>query len=108
MISRIVDCNVKTEKLNHFKETLNTDFVPRIKSQPGFVDILESVDPTTGHFVCTTLWKTKSDVEKYSNGLFQEIAGTLGPLMTDAPKVSTLEVENSTAHNIKAGKAAAA
>jgi quinol monooxygenase YgiN len=108
MISRIVDCNVKPEQLDRFKQTLNSNFISRIKSQPGFVDILEAVDPNTGHFVCTTLWKTTSDVEKYSNGLFQEIAGALGPLMTDAPKVSTLEVENSTAHHIQAGKAAAA
>ena len=108
MISRIVDCNVNADKLDRFKETLNTDFVPRIKSQPGFVDLVESVDPSTGHFVCMTLWKTTNDVENYNTGLFQEIAGTLGPLMTGAPKVSTLEVENSSAHRIAGGKAAAA
>jgi quinol monooxygenase YgiN len=107
MISRIVDCNVKPDKLDQFKQTLNGTYLSRIKSQPGFVDVVESVDPDSGHFVCMTLWKGKNDVEKYDSGLFQEVASALGPLMTGPPKVHTLEVENSTPHKIAAGKAAA-
>jgi len=54
-----------------------------------------------------TLWKTKSDVENYENGLFKEVATGLTPLMQGNPAVQTLPVENSSMHHVKAGKAAA-
>jgi hypothetical protein len=53
------------------------------------------------------LWNTKSDVEAYDKGLFQEIAAALGPAMVEGPSVKTLPVENSSAHGVAAGKAAA-
>jgi hypothetical protein len=46
-------------------------------------------------------------VKNYDKGLFQEVAATLGPLMQGGPTVQTLPVENSSAHQIQAGKAAA-
>lgn len=104
MISRIVTCNIKPEKLNEFRNTLNQQFLPRIQRQQGFVDVVESIDTTTGTFVCTTFWNTRQDVENYENTLFQEVAQTLTPMLKDDPTVQTLNVENSTVHNISAGK----
>ena len=104
MVSRIVDCNVRSESLTQFKTTLAERFIPQIKQQPGFVDLVESVDSETGHFVCMTLWKTKEDVSRYDGGLFQEIAGTLGPLMKEAPAVHTMTVENAPTHNVVRGE----
>ena len=108
MISRIVNCNVTPNKLNDFTTRLSTTHVPRIKNQPGFVDIIESVDPNNGNFVCMTLWRTKQDVDRYEKGLFQEIAQDLTPYLTTEPEVQTLNVENSTAHHIERGKGQAA
>ena len=108
MISRIVNCNVPANKLSEFTNRVTTAHVPRIKNQPGFVDIIESVDPNTGTFVCMTLWNTKQDVERYEKTLFQEIAQDLTPYLNGAPEVKTLTVENSSAHRIQQGKAQAA
>lgn len=107
MYSRTVTCKVDTSRINEFRSTLNEKFLPRIQAQPGFVDNLESLDPATGEFSCTTLWDSKSDVEAYDRGLFQEIAAKLGPVMVEGPSVKTLPVENSSAHRVAAGKAAA-
>jgi quinol monooxygenase YgiN len=108
MISRVVHCHVKPEKIQEFRNTLNQKFVPRITRQSGFVDLLESMDTKTGNFVCNTLWDTTADVERYNQGLFQEIAQALQPLLTEPPTVETMQVENSTAHNINAGTRTAA
>lgn len=108
MISRIVNCTVPPEKVNEFTTRLSTTHVPRIKNQPGFVDIIESVDPNTGNFVCMTLWRTRQDVDRYEKSLFQEIAQDLTPFLKDEPQVQTLNVENSTPHHIERGKAQAA
>ena len=107
MFSRIINCTINPAKANEFRTELNNQFLPRIQSQPGFIDNIESFDPATGQFNCVTLWKTASDVENYDKGLFQEVAGKLGPLMQGDPIVHTLPVENSSAHNVKAGAAAA-
>ncbi len=108
MISRIVDCHVRPEKLNEFRKTLHDTFVPRIKTQTGFVDIIESLDPKSGHFVCNTFWKSRDDVNRYDNNLFQEVATGLTPYLEGEPRVETMEVETSTVHRISAGRGAAA
>lgn len=108
MISRIVTCNVKPDKLNEFRNALNQRFLPRIQQQRGFVDLVESLDTGTGTFVCSTFWNTKQDVENYDNTLFQEVANALTPYLEHQPTVQTLNVENSTVHNISAGRKTAA
>jgi hypothetical protein len=107
MFSRLITCTINPSKLNDFKNALNNQFLPRIQALPGFMDNIESLDPATGQFSCMTLWKTKSDVENYENGLFKEVATGLTPLMQGNPAVQTLPVENSSMHHVKAGKAAA-
>jgi hypothetical protein len=107
MMSRIITCTIDPTRANEFKSALNDEFLPRIQSQPGFVDNVESFDPVSGKFCCMTLWESAADVQNYDNGLFQEIAENLGPLMQDSPHVQTLPVENSSIHHVKAGKAAA-
>jgi quinol monooxygenase YgiN len=108
MISRIVDCNVKTDKLANFRQTLHNEFIPRIRQEHGLVDIVESIDTKTGHFMCMTLWKNADDVKRYDTGLFQEVATGLTPFLEQPPTVHTMEVETSTVHNIAAGRGAAA
>ena len=107
MFSRIINCTVNPTKVNEFKSALNSQLLPRIQAQPGFIENIESLDPVTGQFSCLTLWESKADVENYDNGLFREIAEKIMPLVEGTPSVQTLPVENSSVHNIKAGKAAA-
>lgn len=107
MLSRVITCTIDPAKVNEFRTALNEEFLPRIQAQPGFVDNVESLDPETGKFCCMTLWQSAADVQNYDNGLFQEIAANLGPMMTDAPNVQTLPVENSSMHHVKTGRAAA-
>ncbi len=108
MISRIVTCNVKPEKVNEFRTALKSEVLPNITRQPGFIDLVESIDTATGAFVCTTLWDTRRDVEHYDQTLFPELAQKLVPLLNGQPDIKTLTVENSTMHDISSGKGAAA
>ena len=107
MVSRIVTCTIDPEKISEFKSALNDNFLPRIQAQNGFVDNVESLDPNTGEFCCMTLWESTADVKNYDEGLFQEVAASLSPLLKEQPAVRTLPVENSSLHNIRAGRAAA-
>ena len=108
MISRIVSCTIKPEKVSEFRTALKSVVLPNITRQPGFVDLVESMDPATGTFVCTTLWNTRQDVEHYDQTLFPELAQKLVPLLNGQPDIKTLTVENSTVHDISSGKSTAA
>jgi quinol monooxygenase YgiN len=107
MVSRIITCSVNPAKVDEFKTALNNEFLPRIQAQPGFLENIESLDPTTGKFCCVTVWKSPADVANYDDGLFQEVAAKLVPMMEGGPAVQTLPVENSSVHHVKAGTAAA-
>lgn len=108
MISRIVTCTVKPDKITEFRDKLKTEVLPNITRQHGFVDLVESLDDGSGTFVCTSLWNTRQDVEHYDQTLFQEIAQSLMPLLDGQPDIKTLTVENSTVHDITSGRSAAA
>lgn len=108
MISRIINCDIQLSRVNEFRAAINDEFLPRIQAQPGFVENIESVDPATGKYCCVTLWRSESDVKRYDDGLFQEIAGRLVPMMEGNPSVQTLPVDNASAQHLKAGAAIAA
>lgn len=107
MLSRVITCTVQPDQVEEFRRRLNTEFLPRIQRQPGFVDNIESIDESSGEFCCMTLWENRKSLERYDSGLFQEIAQHLEPLLQSAPEVKTMTVENSSIHHIKAGTAAA-
>ena len=107
MISRIVSCTVMPERISEFRHALKNEVLPNLTREPGFVDLIESFDTSTGDFVCTTLWNTRQDVENYDRGLFQDIAQLLVPMVNGQPDIKTLSVENSTVHDINCGKSAA-
>jgi hypothetical protein len=58
MYSRIITCKIDPSRIEEFRATLNGEFLPRIRSQPGFVDNIEALDIATGEFCCTTLWNS--------------------------------------------------
>ncbi len=105
MHTRIVQCNIKPEHVQEIRQALNQDVIPLIQKQPGFVDVVESLNPETGQFVCMSIWKTKEDSERWGEQ-FNKIAAGLGPKVAGAVSVNTGQLETSTAHRVAAGKAA--
>src|SRR5512141_2150725 len=103
MFSRIVQCTLKNNRLDEARQTLNTDVLPQLRKQPGFIDVIESLEPNTGHFVCMSLWRTREDADRYGNTEFNRIATRLREFVTDEPTVNTYQVETSTIHNIAKG-----
>lgn len=106
MISRITEVTVNPNKLNEVRRALDTQVIPTLKAQPGFVDAVESLDPATGQLVCVSLWKTREDADRFGQQVFPELGEKLQPLALEQPRVRTLEVQTSTVHKIAASKAA--
>jgi len=105
MIARIITCTIAPKKITEFRTLLNSTLLPRIESQPGFVENIEALDPNSGHYSSTTLWHNRADVENYDNNVFQEIATKMSPLLNGNPSVQTLPVEHASKHNVRAAAA---
>jgi quinol monooxygenase YgiN len=107
MIARIITCTVTPSKVSEFRTLLNNILLPKIQSQPGFVENIEALDPNTGQFSCTTLWQSRTDVDNYDNDAFPEIAAKMSPLLSGNPMVQTLPLESSSVHRARAAAAGA-
>src|SRR5215475_3568710 len=105
MFARIISCTVQPAKVNEFRALLNDKLLPIVQAQPGFMENIEALDPQSGQFSCTTLWKSREDVENYDNGVFPEIASKISPMLQSNPVVQTLPVENSSTHHVRAAAA---
>lgn len=108
MFSRIVQCTLKNNRLDEARQTLTSEIIPQLRRQPGFIDVVESLDPQNGQFVCMTLWKTREDADRYGQTEFARTATKLQEFISGEPTIQTLPVETSTAHHIAKGKQAAA
>jgi hypothetical protein len=105
MLARIISCTVQPDKISEFRNLLNDKLLPVVQSQPGFLENIEALDPNTGQFSCTTLWKSRQDIEHYDNGVFPDIASKVSPMLQGNPVVQTLPVENSSTHRVRAAAA---
>ncbi len=107
MYTRVVQAQIRRDKINDLRTTLDSTVLPVVRQQPGLVDIIEACDPDTGKFYCMTLWRTREDADRYGNGpVFQKHAELLTPFAEGQPSIETLPVETSTVHSIAKGKAA--
>ena len=107
MVARIISCTVQPAKVNEFRTLLNNKLLPMVQSQPGFVENVEALDPNSGQFSCTTLWRSREDIEHYDNSVFPEVASKMSPMLQGNPVVQTLPVENSSAHHVMRAAASA-
>ncbi len=106
MFTRVVQAQIKRDKIHDLRNTLANTVLPQVRQQPGFVDVIEACDPNTGKFVCMSLWTTKEDADRYGATVFPKQAELLTPYAETQPTVETLPVETSSIHNIANGKAA--
>ena len=101
MFTRIVECYVKRDKRQEFRDEIQKHVLPVLQSQSGFVDMLNlSSQEEPERFVAISLWKSRADAESYHRDHFSEVLETLRPLLRDEPSVELYNVETSTAHRV--------
>ena len=49
-------------------EAFLAEFLPRMKMEPGVVEILHYTDPETGAAVTVVVWESEADVRRYREG----------------------------------------
>jgi heme-degrading monooxygenase HmoA len=107
MFTRIVELTTKNGKARELSRTINDKVLSLVRNQKGFVDEIMLVSTQNpDRLLAMSFWESKEDAEKYNRDTFPKVNEIIRGLIEGPPKVQTFDVEDSTAHNIKAGKAA--
>ena len=107
MFSRIVECYVRAERKEEFREKLQNLVFPLLQGQPGFIDLLAlTSEEEPERMVGISLWKSRADEERYHESHYEKMLEAIRPFLYDEPSIEHYMVDASTAHRIAAGKAA--
>ncbi len=108
MVGRVLELSVIPEKMNEFNNRLDSEVLPILRSQAGFVDALcLHSNQETGRVVGISLWNTADDLARYDRETFPRIAQGLQPVLRGEPRMHTYNVDLSTVHKITTAKKAA-
>jgi hypothetical protein len=63
-------------------------------------------DQKPDRVLALSFWKSKADAEKYNREGFPKVNDLIRSLIEGIPRVETFDLDQSTVHNITAGRAA--
>jgi len=107
MFTRVVEVNAKPGKAKELTRIVNEKIMTILKNQPGFLDELVLLsEENSDQVLALSFWNNRDQAENYHRQHFGEITKLLQPLSEGPPKVRVFNVEQSTVHEIVAGKAA--
>ena len=108
MYARRVSLHLKPNSKAEFTQKLETDIIPMLRKQKGFLDEITFVTPTGQDAFGVSLWDNKESAEAYNRGSYADVTRILAKLVEGTAQVDTYEVSNSTFHKIGAAATAGA
>ena len=102
MIARHIEVNLKPEKLVEFKKLYESEILPLMKRQTGFLDsITLTPENVNDRNVTITLWRTRQDCENYHKKEYPRILEMVKPFLKDTPKLDYFNVEYTTFRKVE-------
>jgi heme-degrading monooxygenase HmoA len=100
MYARRVSLHLKPNSRAEFTQKLETDIIPMLRKQKGFLDEITFVAPAGKEAFGVSLWDSKESAEAYNRGSYADVTKILAKLVEGTTQVDTYEVTNSTFHKI--------
>ncbi|PYT98500.1 MAG: hypothetical protein DMG38_15275 [Acidobacteria bacterium] len=105
MFARKVSMHLKPGGAAEFKQKIETDVIPVLRKQKGFLDEITFLYPSGKEVHAFSLWETAEDAETYNREASAGVAKLLVSVIEGVPRVQTYEVLNSSFHRIAAATA---
>jgi len=99
MYTRVIQATIRPKRVAEFKDTVTDHDLPIIRSQPGFVDDVETY--AGNQFISLTFWETEEDAERFTRDVFPRIAARSGPLVVSPLEAKAYKVEQDTVHTLR-------
>lgn len=87
---------LKKNVLPKFPEVIETEILPLLRRQKGFLEELILMAPNKTELVAISLWENKEFVEIYNREFYPEVVKILNKYVEGFPIVKTFEVEYAT------------
>jgi len=100
MYARRVTLNLKPNCKAEFTQKLQSDIIPMLRKQKGFLDEISFVTSSGKEAFGISLWDNKQSADDYSHGSYTEVTKALSKMVDGTPTVETYDVSNSTFHKI--------
>jgi len=100
MVARMIQLVAKPGRGKELQKAMLERSLQTLQDQPGFVEGI-SLTPETeqDQFVGISIWKSKSDADKFINGQGEQILEFCRPLLQTEPAFRSFQVENSTIYD---------
>ncbi len=96
MFARKVSMHLKLNGAAEFKQKMESDVIPLLKKQPGFLDEITFLYPSGKEVHAFSLWETAEFAEAYNRGAYPQVTKLLSSVVEGPARVQTYEVLNST------------
>jgi hypothetical protein len=102
MFARSVSIRLKRNSVAEFTKLIETEALPMLRKQKGFLDEITFVAPNGTDAVAISLWHQKENADAYSRDAYPGLLKSLATVVEGTPQVHTYEVASSTFHKIAA------
>jgi ribosomal protein S8 len=102
MYARNVSISLKPNTASEFTQTLETEILPILRKQSGFLDEITLLDANGKDAIAISLWDRKDSADAYSRDTHALVLKGLSKVVDGTPEVHAYQVANSTYHQIAA------
>lgn len=100
MFARMIQLAAKQGRGKELQKTMNERTLQALQEQPGFVEGISLVPETEeDQFVGISIWKSKSDADRFAQGPGQQLLQSYKPLLEKEPTIRSYQVDSSTIHD---------
>ena len=100
MFARKVSIRLKPNSVPQFVDRLESQIVPILRKQKGFLDEISFVTPSGSQAFTVSLWDQQENAEVYARSGYLEVAKILGSVTEGSGQVDSFDVVSSTVHKI--------
>ena len=96
MFARHVSVNLKPKTLADFTKTMESEILPWLREQTGFLDLITLADAAGREIIAISFWDQKENAQTYNSTGYPEALKILKTLLDGTPHVRTFDVVSST------------
>jgi len=96
MFARKVSMRLKANSHNELKRKLDTEIVPLMRKQKGFLDEVTFLHFSGKEVHTYSLWESAEHAEAYNREIYPQVTKLLATAIEGTPRVQTYEIFHST------------